>query len=51
MADGLGNAVGGLLGVAILANVAGNVMRGPQRTRVVYRNKPKKKKKTNHFGI
>jgi hypothetical protein len=54
MADGLGNAVGGLLGVAILANVAGNMMRGPQKTRtkVVYRNRPvKKRRKPNHFGI
>jgi len=53
MTDGLGDAVAGLLGVAILANVAGNVMRGP-RTRTVYRRaRPimKKKRKVNHFGI
>jgi hypothetical protein len=59
MTDGLGNAVGGLLGLAILANVAGNVMKGPPRTRTVYktvyRTRPvtlrKKKRKVNHFGL
>jgi hypothetical protein len=46
MADGLGNAVGGLLGLAILANVAGNIAGGRRTTtttRTVYKNKPKGK--------
>lgn len=49
MSDGIGDAVGGLLGVAILAGVASNVMGGRRRTttvtRTVYRNRPKRKAK------
>jgi hypothetical protein len=39
MADGLGDTVGGLLGLAIVANVASNMAGGGRRTRTVTRTK------------
>ena len=45
MSDGLGNAVGGLLGLAILAGVAGNIINNNQRRRPLSRPKMKMKMK------
>jgi hypothetical protein len=49
MADGLGNAIGGLLGVAIMADVAGKIMKGNQK--LIKKPMKMKRRKTNNFGI